>query len=51
MDKAILDIVNDFAQWKGNAFTLAALVAAAQREADRQRLIDAGLPEAAEALG
>lgn len=50
MDKTILDIVNDFAQWKGNAFTLAALVAAAQREIDKQALVDAGHADAAEAL-
>lgn len=50
MDKSILDIINDFGQWKGNTYTLAALIAARQRELDQQRLIDAGLPEAAEAL-
>lgn len=32
MDKRILDIVNDFAQWRGNPFTLAALVADIQRQ-------------------
>ncbi len=32
MGKRILDIVNDFAQWRGNPFTLAALVADVQRQ-------------------
>ena len=32
MDKAILDIVNDFSAWRGNPFTLASLVAEKQRE-------------------
>ena len=32
MDKAILDIVNDFSAWRGNPFTLASLVAEQQRE-------------------
>lgn len=32
MDKAILDIVNDFTIWRGNPFTLASLVAEKQRE-------------------
>jgi len=50
MDKAILDIVNNLGLWHGNAYTLAALVAAAQREIDRQALVDAGYPDAAEAL-
>jgi hypothetical protein len=50
MDKSILDIVNDFSQWKGNTYTLAALIAARQRELDQQKLIDAGHVEAAESL-
>lgn len=32
MDKKILDLVNDFPQWRGNPFTLAALVADLQRQ-------------------
>lgn len=32
MDKRILEIVNDFAAWRGNPFTLAALVADVQRQ-------------------
>lgn len=50
MDKQILELVNDFAQWRGNSFTLANLVVEAQKELDRKKLIDAGLPEAAEIL-
>lgn len=50
MDKSLLAIVNNIALWKGNAFTLAALIAAAQKEIDRDKLIAAGLVEAAEAL-
>lgn len=47
MDKAILDIINDFAAWKGNPFTLAALIVAQTNENTRQKLIEAGFPEAA----
>lgn len=50
MDKAILDIVNDIGLWHGNAYTLAALVAAAQRELDKEALVAAGHADAAEAL-
>lgn len=38
MDKRILDLVNDFAQWRGNLFTLAALVADLQKQIDREKL-------------
>ena len=50
MDKAILDIVNDIGLWHGNAYTLAALVAADQRELDKEALVAAGHADAAEAL-
>lgn len=50
MGKEILDIVNDFSQWKGNSFTLAALIVEKQKELDRQALVNAGFAEAAEAL-
>ena len=50
MDKRILDLVNDFAQWRGNAFTLAALVADLQREIDRDKLAAAGMMEATEVI-
>ncbi len=32
MDKRILDIVQDFAQWRGDVYKLAATVAQVQRE-------------------
>lgn len=50
MDKRILQIVENLALWKGNTFTLAALVADAQREIDREKVEAAGYPEAAEAI-
>ena len=50
MDKTILDIVNDFSQWKGNSFTLANLIVEAQKELDRRKLVDAGMAEAAAVL-
>lgn len=50
MDKRILDLVKDTAQWGGNGFTLANLVAELQKEIDREKLIAAGLPEAADLL-
>lgn len=50
MDKAILDIINDFTQWKGNSFTLASLVAAKQKELDAIAVEAAGHTEAAEVL-
>jgi hypothetical protein len=50
MDKRILDLVNDFSQWKGNSFTLANLIMELQKEIDREKLIASGFPEAAEIL-
>lgn len=50
MDRRILELVEDFAQWKGNSFTLAALVAEKQKEIDREKIEAAGYPEAAEAI-
>ncbi len=50
MDKTILDLINDFSQWKGNSFTLAALIVQRQQEIDRQKLIDAGFSEASEVI-
>jgi hypothetical protein len=50
MDKSLLDIINDFASWRGNLFTLAALLIAQNTELVKQRLIDAGFQEAADAL-
>lgn len=50
MDKALLDIVNDFSQWKGNTYTLAVLLAEKQKELVKERLIEAGYVEAAEVV-
>ena len=50
MERAILDLVGDFSTWRGDTYRLAALVAVAQKEADRQTLIAAGFADAAEAL-
>jgi hypothetical protein len=50
MDKRILDLVNDFSQWKGNSYTLANLIVELQKELDREKLIAAGFTEAAESL-
>lgn len=50
MDKRILDVVSDFSQWNGNTFTLANLIAEKQKELDREILVAADLPEAAELL-
>lgn len=50
MDKRLLAIVNDFAQWKGDTFRLAQLLSEAQKEIDREKVIAAGYPEAAEAI-
>ena len=50
MDKSIIELINDFSQWKGNSFTLAALIVERQKEIDRQTLIAAGFNEASEAI-
>ena len=50
MDKRILDLVNDFSQWKGNSFTLANLIMEMQKEIDREKLIAAGFTDAAEVI-
>lgn len=50
MDKRILDIVTDFASWKGDSYKLAALVAAEQQQIDRDKLEAAEMPEAAAVL-
>jgi hypothetical protein len=48
MDKSILDIINDFAAWRGNLFTLAALIIDRHSAMIREKLIAAGHAEAAE---
>lgn len=50
MDKTLLEIINDFSQWKGDTYRLASLLVERQKEIDKQKLIDAGFPEAAEVL-
>jgi hypothetical protein len=47
MNKNILDLVNDFNQWRGNPFTLANLIIDLQNQNIRQKLIDAGEDNAA----
>ena len=50
MDKRILALINDFSQWKGDTYRLAALVVELQKEIDREALVAAGMPEAAEVI-
>ena len=50
MGKEVLDLIADFNKWKGNSYTLAALIVEMQIAVDRQKLIDAGFPEAAEVI-
>ena len=50
MDKIILAVVDEFSEWKGNAYTLANLIAEKQKEIDRETLLNAGFIEASEAL-
>lgn len=51
--RQILAMVNDFASWKGDAYRLATLVAAAAAEAQREKdatIAEAVSPEAAQAI-
>ncbi len=50
MDKRILDLVANFAAWRGDTYKLAAQVAELQREIDRESVTNAGFPDAAEAI-
>ena len=50
MDKRILDLIADFAVWKGDTYRIAMLIVEAQKEIDRETLIAAGFQEAAGAL-
>ena len=50
MDKQIIDVINDFALWKGDTFRLANEIVEKQKQIDRDKLVEAGLPEAAEIL-
>jgi predicted negative regulator of RcsB-dependent stress response len=48
--REIKAIVDDFSQWKGNAYTLATLIAAAQRESDANKADAAGQSELADQI-
>lgn len=50
MDKRILDLIADFQQWKGDSYRLATLIVELQKEIDREKLIAAEMPDAAEVL-
>lgn len=50
MDKIILAVVDEFGEWKGNAYTLANLIAEKQKEIDKETLLNAGFIEASEAI-
>ena len=50
MDKRILELISDFAQWKGDTYRLASMVVELQKEIDREKLIAADYPEAAEVI-
>jgi hypothetical protein len=50
MDKTILDIIGNFAAWRGDTYRLAMLIVEAQKEVDKAALIAAGFTEAAEIL-
>ncbi len=43
-----MDLIADFAQWKGDTYRLASLIATKQKEIDADNLEAAGMPEAAE---
>jgi len=45
--RALKELVDDYGQWRGNVFTLAAIVAAAQREIDAVKAEEAGQPDLA----
>ncbi len=50
MDKRILDLINDFNQWRGNPFTLSALIVDLQNRVIKEKLIQAGEDNAAELI-
>ena len=50
MDKRIMALISDFAQWKGDTYRLASLISEMQKEIDREKLIAADMPEAAELI-
>lgn len=50
MDKRIIDLIGDFSQWKGDTYRLGVLIAELQKTIDKEKLVEAGFSEAAEAL-
>ena len=48
--KEIRAVVDNFPQWNGNAYTLAALIASQQREKDAAKAEDAGFADLADAI-
>jgi len=50
MDKRILELIANFHLWKGDTYRLASLIAEEQKTIDREKLVEAGYPEAAEVL-
>ena len=50
MDKRILELIADFARWRGDTYKLAAQVVELQKEIDREALIAAGYPEQADVI-
>ena len=50
MDKSLLEIINNFQAWKGNPFTLAALLIERHTELIKEKLVAAGFPDAADTL-
>lgn len=50
MDKRILALISDFAQWRGDTYRLAVLIVEMQKEIEREKLVAAGFPEAAEVI-
>ena len=50
MDKRILELIADFSQRKGDTYRLAVLIAEMQKDIDREKLVAADYPEAAEVI-
>lgn len=50
MDKRILELIADFKAWKGDTYRLASSICEMQKEIDREKLIAAEMPEAAELI-
>ncbi len=48
MDKRILELIANFAAWKGDTYRLASMISELQKDIDREKLID--WPEAAELI-